>query len=111
MSIVLMSLNAVLTTAIESSDASDESRDDPNGSRNAYFAMQKIVMQNAVPITLNVRWMTAALFASLFAPKDDMSAVMHVPIPSPMMIGTEAPTETCPVVANACNIPTEAELD
>ena len=108
---VLATLNAVFAIAIVSSEAEDESSSEPIGSRNAYFATQKQVMQKAVPIMLKTRCITAALFASRFAPIEEITAVMHVPMPSPITMGTEAPIETCPVVERACKIPTDAELD
>lgn len=49
------------------------------------------VSQTTVPITLNERCTIAARFAFLLAPKEDMIAVMQVPMFCPMMIGIAAP--------------------
>ena len=49
------------------------------------------ISQTTVPITLNERCTIAARFAFLLAPKEDMIAVMQVPMFCPMMIGIAAP--------------------
>ena len=49
------------------------------GSRSA-FTMQNSVRHTRVPITLKERCMTAARFAFLFAPTQDIRAVTQVPI-------------------------------
>ena len=62
-----------------------------------------------VPMTLNIKWITAALFAVLLAPILDNMAVTHVPIFWPKIIYTAAFHGTRPDAANVCNIPTDAD--
>ena len=76
-----------------------------------YFQIENSTSINIEQITLNIRWTKAVRFAFLFAPTDEISAVTQVPMFWPIMIGIAAPSETWPVTARACKMPTEAELD
>ena len=100
-------LNIVWKIAIPTIEAAS-----PNisGLKSAFIAI-KITKQIAVPITLNIKCTKAALLALLLVPTEDSSAVTHVPIFCPIIIGIAAPYVTCPVDASACRIPTEADDD
>ena len=68
---------------------------------NIAFTAQKTASHTVVPITLKERWTRAARFAFLFAPTDEIIAVIQVPIFCPIIIGIAAPYEICPVTASA----------
>ena len=52
---------------------------------------QNRIRPTTVPITLKERCTRAARFAFLFVPTEESSAVTHVPIFWPMMMGMAAP--------------------
>ena len=52
---------------------------------------QNKIRPTTVPITLKERWTSAARFAFLFVPTEESSAVTHVPMFWPMMMGMAAP--------------------
>ena len=59
------------------------------GARSAR-TMQKTVSSTATPMTLNIRWTTAARRAFLFVPMEEIMAVTVVPMFWPMMMGMAA---------------------
>ena len=52
--------------------------------------MQSTLSSTATPMTLNIRWTTAARRAFLFAPTEESMAVTVVPMFCPMMMGMAA---------------------
>ena len=57
---------------------------------NTIFTIQKAVSNTTTPITLNIKWTTAARFAFFCVPTEEISAVTQVPIFWPMIIGIAA---------------------
>ena len=57
---------------------------------NTARTRQKTVSSTATPITLNIRWTTAARRAFLLVPMEESMAVTVVPMFWPMMIGMAA---------------------
>ena len=58
-------------------------------------------MNTNVPMILKYRCTNAALLAFFLVPIHDMSAVTHVPIFCPMIIGIAVLNDTAPVAHNA----------
>ncbi|MPM35453.1 hypothetical protein SDC9_82045 [bioreactor metagenome] len=69
------------------------------------------IINKSVPVTLNKRCITAALFAVLLAPMLASRAVTHVPMFCPKIMGYADSNEITPVAATAINIPVVALLD
>ena len=69
------------------------------------------VKNTAVPITFTDVCAAATRFAFLLPPRQDISAVMQVPMFCPMIIGKAVDHVTAPVSENACKMPTDADDD
>ena len=104
---MLSTLNNVFTIAIPSGVATAVRI----GGAKTDLITQYMISHTSAPPIFKVRCATAARFASRFVPILESIAVIQVPIASPITIGIAAPKVICPVILNACKIPTEAELD
>ena len=99
--IMLSTLNNVFTIAIPSGVATAVRI----GGAKTDLITQYMISHTSAPPIFKVRCATAARFASRFVPILESIAVIQV------TIGIAAPKVICPVILNACKIPTEAELD